>query len=163
MKRKWWKIAVLLLLVAVLLSGGMRPVCADEPPPQVALRYVAQTYGVNQADLQVVGQGVTRYPLTGQTIWRGEIYDRRTHQPYAVCVDAQGRVVDLAQVQAQERAAHTARYGKLEPALHELLQTKADSDIMRVLVWLAPVDHAAIQAELTRQFPDAGFVQGHPT
>jgi len=48
-KRKLWGVVLLLLTAAIVLPGGIPPARADEPPPQVALRYVAQTYGANPA------------------------------------------------------------------------------------------------------------------
>jgi len=99
-----------------------------------ALRHVSQTYNVPIEDLMFLVEAVGNYSLTGRTIWQGKILDRASHQVYVVGIDEAGGIVDPETIKQAEEDAAFQQYGKLEPALYDVLQTLGDEDRVEVSI-----------------------------
>ena len=136
-------------------SPALTPVARRSPNERRALRYLQETYGLNPANLVIVHQELQPFPLTGRVLWRAKILDPAGGSTYGVAIDEGGQIVDPHLFEQAEREAYRARYGKLEPALHDLLQTKGDDERVKVGIWLADGDHA--QASLKAFLKERGF------
>ncbi len=86
--------------------------------------------------LVVVNQHRREYALLSRTFWAVTALDIRGNRWYSVMVDlADGSFVDdVEAVERAEQEVHRARYGKLEPALSERLETVKPDDEMPVMV-----------------------------
>jgi hypothetical protein len=144
------------------------PVSPTPTPPlsdraQQALRYVSQTYNVPIEHLMFLIEAIGNYPLTGRTIWQGKILDRASHRVYVVGIDEAGQVVDPETIKQAEEDAAFQQYGKLEPALHDLLQTLGDEDRVKVSVWLSGVDEQQIMSQIAAKYPEANLIGPWPS
>jgi len=107
---------------------------------QKALTYIAQYEGIPTEVLVIVADVPTEYPALGQRFQVVTLMDNRPEgQVYKLLVDLSGGRVeeDISALLAAEAEARQARYGNLEPALSERLQTLRDDDVVPVAVWVA--------------------------
>lgn len=104
--------------------------------PEVALRAVAEREGVSIQDLELVNTATPKFPLVGKTVSAFKFLDKRNGKIYGFAVDGNGQVTDVEQLQGEERAAHAARYGRLDPALAERLATAPADEPIEVFIWL---------------------------
>ena len=118
------------------------------PPPTPGPSQAAQavlTYIANQEDipvdtLRVVDDHPTEYPNLGRQFQVVTVVDTRPQgQAYKLLVDLQsGRIEeDVSALLAAEARAHQTRYGKLQPALYERLQSLDDEETLPVAIWVA--------------------------
>lgn len=136
------------------------PTETPTPPPQVqlALQFVAEREGTPIEQLVAEGWMERSYNLTGKTVLSVTIYDLRVERYHIIAVDLLTNEVDtLENIEAAERAARLARYGKLDSELYELLQTKGPGDEVSVLIWLTSPDFDAIWAQLNTRYPGFNF------
>jgi len=107
---------------------------------QKALEYIAKRENVPAEALTVAADHPTEYPALGRKFQVVTLLDDRPEgQIYKLLVDlADGRIEeDVSALLAAEAKAHQARYGKLELALYERLQTLKGDDTVPVAVWMA--------------------------
>ena len=127
-----------------------------------AIAYVAETYDL-EPDVLAVGEGHDFVlPLTGKQFWRAVVMYPAAGQVYDVAIDPEGEIVDAAALRREESRAYAAKYGKLDPQLYDLLDTKDDQELVRVGIWLTDIDHAAIQESITSRYPQADLIDGRP-
>jgi hypothetical protein len=132
-------------LVLVLRSDGRGPggggalAQAEDPAVQQILRQVTDRSGVptERLEAQVV---TATFPLTGAQVLDAKVYDRETGRQYAASTDLQGNPIDRAQVEAAEKAAYDAKYGKLSPDLFDRLQSTGPEEALPVALWLVGPD-----------------------
>jgi len=152
---KWWVTTLVLsVLAAIVLPGtapssGLQLGAFDSPiatpvipsptptPPmpeetQRALKYIAEREEISIEQLVVANQHRREYALLGRTFRAVTALDVESDRWYNVMVDlADGSFVDdVEAVERAEQEAHRTRYGKLEPALFERLETmKPDNEM----------------------------------
>ncbi len=128
---------------------------------QRALAYIAQRRGIPAKDLVVVTDHPTEYPNLGRKFQVVTVLDTRPDgRFYDLLVDLRSGYIeeDLSALLAAEDRAYLARYGKLEPALHERLQQVSDDQVLPVAIWIAGKPRRtqeAIFASLAARFPEA--------
>lgn len=129
-----------------------------------ALAHIAKREKIPGQDLAVVNDYRQEYPLSRRTFQVVTVLDMRSGRFFDLLVDlSNGRIEeDIAAIQAAEERAYRARYGKLQPALYERLQTMCDDDTVPIAVWIAGTSHnhlaeqqAAAFASLTAKYPQA--------
>jgi hypothetical protein len=139
------------------------PTATSVPETQLVLEFVSERENVPVEQLVVVNQYQRDYEMLGKSFWSVTLLDTQHDGAGAwhrVLVDlADGSVVDDAEaIEQAERAAHRARYGKLEPALFERLQASAPGDEIPVVVWVAGSPRrsdAELYAALAAKYPEA--------
>jgi hypothetical protein len=178
---KWRCIAVVSLAVFVLGLAGLMPgsnsrldafdspivtpAPGSTPMPfpaetEKALRYIVEREGVSAERLLVVNQHRREYEWLGRTFWAVTALDMKNDRWYHAMVDlADGHFVDdLEAMDQAEREAHRARYGKLEPALFERLETMGPEEEIQVAIWVVGVpqqSQAELYAALAARYPEA--------
>ncbi len=130
---------------------------------QKALVFIAQREGIRVEQLVVVNEFRRESPLLGRTFQAVTVLDLESGRFYQLLVDRNnGQVEEGATVEAAEAQQRHARYGKLQPALYERLQTMRDDEMTKVTIWVvaAPREslaerQAGIFAELAAKYPEA--------
>ena len=137
------------------------PTPASTPIPedvQRALDYVAQRYGIPLARLRLAYQTPASSSLTGRTYLCVLAEDTASGQQYGVAVDLKTKAtMSNEEMETIEREARIARYGKLEPELYELLQTKGAEEQVPVFIWFTSIDFDAIWKQLGEKYPGVPF------
>lgn len=131
----------MLLGIALTTGGGataQRPGSVQSPVDlnQVALARLADRRGVSPSDLDVVSSGEARYSLLNKTVFDFKVRDKHARRITVITLSADGQEVDSEELAASEEAARTAKYGKLDPALAELLEGAIAYEPVEVIVWL---------------------------
>jgi hypothetical protein len=101
-----------------------------------AISQVAEHNRVAPGELTVVNSAKAEYPLQGKSFYEYKIADKRSGTIYGVAFDVDGKDVDTTKVRADEEAAYSARYGKLEPELADLLPGIPAKQAISVTIWL---------------------------
>ncbi len=130
------RFSVRLLLLAFFLCITTTFALAQEPATEGMLRHVAATRDLARENLEVVHETLWVLPLTEQTLHMAKVMDRATGNIYGVAADASGDIVDEQVLQAAERQAYLARYGKLSPDLFDRMQQTTPDETIPVLIWL---------------------------
>jgi hypothetical protein len=119
------------------------------PIAQRALAHVVRLYGPSAEDLVLEAEELVTLPLTEREYWWVLFMDPVAVETYRVAVDGAGELVDATALEQQERDAYRARYGKLDPALYDLLQEDGEDDAtIRVAIWLNDIDQQAIDRQI---------------
>ena len=162
------------------------PTPTPVPVPEchaLAVAHVARTHGIPQ-DRLLAGSCVSErdgrwacdgkeewfeFPLVQQRACAVRVWTKDGDDSYTVAVDEQGRIVDLADLRARERAAGIAQCGKLDPALCARWSALADDKEIEVALWLTSPDTQAIFDAVAARYPvslqpvpGAAFDIGHP-
>jgi hypothetical protein len=145
------------------------PPVAESGPSEAArsaLAYVAEREGIPVSALVIEDDHPTEYPASGRRFQVVTLVDERPEgEIYKLLVDlADGRIEEnVSAPLAAEAQAQQARYGKLQPALYERLQTLRNNDVLPVAVWMAAQPgcaladwQAAAFATLASRYPQAG-------
>jgi len=136
------------------------PTPTPTPPPEtrIALDYIATREGIPVERLFPVNQHQREYGALGKTFWYVKALDRESHHIYTAMVDLSDQSpVELEDIERAQREALEVKYGKLEPQLYELLQTKAPDDEVNVAVWFTPIDLQALLADLNARYPQVSL------
>jgi hypothetical protein len=106
------------------------------PESQQAIRYIVEHYGVSADDLTVVNEHTREYPLLGRTCRAFALFDGQHWFDLMIDLKDQTVIENIEAVeQAEERAAKD-KYGKLDTALYERLQTMDGNDVVMVTIGL---------------------------
>ncbi|MBI4332997.1 MAG: hypothetical protein HY673_17155 [Chloroflexi bacterium] len=106
------------------------PIFSDDEWRQMAFKYISETSGVPVDQLSVAARSVVHhFPLTNVTIRSGVIHNaekvsRDQLKVWSIAIDSNRKVVDRRAVIKAEEAGRKAKYGKLDPALYDLIQAK---------------------------------------
>ena len=127
---------------------------------QRALEHIASTRGIPLEQLEVGNQHQRDYPSLGKSYWAVVAIDLRTADSIYVLVDlSDGSIIDdPSTIEQAERQARFDRYGKLEPALFDLLQTIGPEVTLQVGIWIIGTpEHTQEQLfeMLADQYPEA--------
>ena len=120
-----------LVVVPVPASGGD----AEDPNAQRARALLASELQVPASNFEVLGVSVARWPLTRKTLPSVKLRDRQSGEVHQVLLD-RGRRANYEDLDAGEAAAFAARYGRLDPTLHDHIEGLRDGDEVRVSLWL---------------------------
>jgi hypothetical protein len=129
-------------------SGGHRKGPAHLEP--VAVSIVAKRIGSTAADLQVTASTTLDLPLSGKVAHQFSVRNKRSGAVYEVVLDASGNELDREQLLQDERAAYVSKYGKLDSALAERLQSADESELLPVQIRVIEPDD---DDSLPRQVP----------
>ena len=142
-----WKrkgiIAAFFIVALIVVSSILVFHPFGEVPPEIpheveyhrkALQHVSQTRGIPLEQLRIVNEGQANFPVSGQKIWGAKVWDGESS--YGVYIDERGGIVDIKTIEVEERKAAHKKYGKLEPALFELLQTIQPDELVSCIIWL---------------------------
>jgi hypothetical protein len=134
------------------------PTAGPQFSESAVLEYVAAREGIPIDQLEITYLSKGRYELIGREFWFVKVVDRVSHLSYGVIVDvADGSFVDSREdMDAAERAARFAQYGKLEPALYDRLQTMKTDDQIAVLINVSVKRRSdeELFAELATKYPE---------
>lgn len=130
------------------------------PEAEIALRYVAEQYGIPEERWVIVNEHRREYPELGRVFRAFTLFDPTSKMSVDLMVDLQDHTVveDVAAIEQAEADARRAKYGKLDPALYERLQAVADDELVEVAIWVAGRQHRTQRerfAELAAMFPEA--------
>lgn len=103
---------------------------------EIALGHVAERRGRQSDELEEVNSSSGDYPLSGRTAFSFKIRDKHSRQVSNVTLNPDGQELDPKQLLADEQAAYAAKYGKLEPALADLLTVASAGEPVDVVIWL---------------------------
>jgi hypothetical protein len=158
----WWQFP----LASAIESPFASPLPAPSPTPlpsteaQVALRYIAERYGIPVEQLAIVNEHRREYAELGRVFQAFTLLSLADNRFFNLLVDPEDHTVveDVGAVQRAQEDAYRQRYGKLEPALYERLQQAADDEPIEVAIWIAGRPRRSQQelfAELAARFPEA--------
>jgi hypothetical protein len=132
---------------------------------QIASAYIAAQENIPADVLQVVADHPTEYPNLGRRFQVVTLLDTRPQgQVYKLLVDLQSGQIgeDVSALLAAEDQARQSRYGKLQPALYQRLQTLRDDEPLPVAIWIAAgpgqslaEQQAAAFATVAAKYPEA--------
>jgi hypothetical protein len=122
------------------------------------LDYIAIREGIPVDRLLVVNQHQREYDVLDKVFWYVKVLDHKGRHFYTALVDLGDQTpTELEEVEKANSQALNARYGKLEPRLHELLQTRGPDDEMTIAIWFAPLDYEAVLAQLRAKYPQVSL------
>lgn len=96
---------------------------------------MSKKHKVSSEQLEITGSTWTQLPLTGKVLDDYKAVDKSTGSVYGIAIDDNGNELDIQKVLQDEVNAKKAKYGKLDPALSDKLQTAGNQEI-GVIVWL---------------------------
>ena len=131
------------------------PLPSPSQAAQVALAYIAKREGIPADLLSIVADHPTEYPNLDRQFQVVTVLDTRPQgQIYKLLVDLRsGRIEeDISALLAAEARAHEARYGKLQPALHERLQELNDDETLPVAIWVVAGPGQSLAEQQTAAF-----------
>lgn len=108
------------------------------PDHQQLLEAAARRHGRDAARLQVLNSATVELPLTGRSARVAKVLDASDGGVFDAAVDERGQDVDLPALKAEEARARRARFGKLDPKLHDKTQRLAAGERVKVAFWLSP-------------------------
>ena len=105
----------------------------------IAQEYVSSKYGIPLNQLIITYQNETNYPFSEKKYWGIVFLGKENNIAYQVFVDMNdGSVIeDVSLLEEAENEAKFSKYGKLEPALFNRLQTMKLEDEVLVAIWTA--------------------------
>jgi hypothetical protein len=109
---------------------------------QRGLAYISKRENIPIEALTIAADHLTEYPALGQKLQVVTLLDTRPGgQVYKLLVNLADSQIeeDISALLAAEARAHQVRYGKLEPALHERLQTLENVDSNNTYLSLSPI------------------------
>lgn len=116
------------------------PLPASTPSLQarIAVQYIAVREGIPLTNLLIAHEHPRSFPLLGRQFMAFTIFDQAARRSFHVMVDLKdGNVVDdVATVEQAEADARRVKYGKLQPALYERLQTADTDEMLPVAIWV---------------------------
>ncbi len=132
----------------------------NSPLTEIALQYISAKEGIPVDQLIVTSQEPLNFVYLDQSFWRVVMIPAAGLGEYEVLVDVQDKTIteDRQAVEQADRAAKEARYGKLEPALYERLESIQSADVVEVVIWLAGAPPRSQQerfAVLAEKYPQA--------
>ncbi len=107
---------------------------------QRLLEVAARNQGLAASELQLLDSTTVELPLTNRTVTAAKIVNPRDENVSAASIDERGEEVDLALLKEEEERAYVAKYGKLDPALHQRVQGLRSAEKVKVAFWMNPVE-----------------------
>ncbi|HEY5901331.1 MAG TPA: S8 family serine peptidase [Anaerolineales bacterium] len=132
---------IMIVLIAALVLTTTA-VSASGPAAQINLKaraaaLLAQKYGIPAESLRQVGRAPSvRYALQGLVVREFKFIDSQGGS-YGIALNTAGQEVDTAALNAAEKQASEARFGKLDPQLRSALADAGPEALINVEIWLA--------------------------
>jgi serine protease AprX len=123
-----------------------------------AVWLVANREGLDATDLVVVNETRASYPLLAQQGYAFKMVHVPTAELYGIELDSSGNEVDADGLEAAELFTEQQLYGKLEPALHDLLEQLGPDDLVPVDIWLRDDGFAGVTRPLPSEIANEAFV-----
>jgi hypothetical protein len=141
------------------------PTAAPSWAAEAARAYIAQTKGIPVEALVIGNDHFVDTPNLKRQFQAVTLLDSRPHgAEYELLVDLKSRQVieDVAAIYAAEEQAGVVKYGKLQKALYERLQSMRDNDVVAVGIWVVAGPgqsmierQAAAYAMIAAKYPEA--------
>jgi hypothetical protein len=116
------------------------PMPGESGPPEemikIALQLVADREGLDLEELTLASATTDGYPLSGETAYSFKVTDTSTGELYYISLDTDGEEADSEALLADEEAAYTDKYGNLEAALFDELESAPPDEPINVTIWL---------------------------
>lgn len=109
----------------------------------------------------MVAKTQAHYRMIDKRLWCMKISDHKSDEMYAVSMDTDGNIVDESAIKEQERKAYTGKYGKLEPALYDRLRGASGEEVIKVGIWLTPIDSERIEKEVLSKIDEDKRTDGN--
>jgi hypothetical protein len=121
----------------------------------LVLNYIAAREGIPVDRLLPINQHKQENPELQASFLCVKAIDKETHQIYQAMLDLSSReILEVEEVETRNSSAYTEKYGKLEPQLYRMLQTKDSDDMVNVAVWLSTKDQQrTILEQLRLRYP----------
>jgi hypothetical protein len=119
-------------------QSGDKPGVADElkdPLARIARRLVAERNGIDLKDLKVINSTMFFSRLQGKAAHAFKLM-KADGTLQGVILNDSGQELNEEHLIAAEREAHLAKYGRLEPALAEKLETASSDELIDVTLWI---------------------------
>jgi len=129
----------------------------------IALQHIAQTHNIPIEQLDVISRTEAHYRMIDKRLWCMKISDHESDEMYAVSIDMDGNIVDETAIKDEERKAYVEKYGKLEPALYDRLQGASGGELIKVGIWLTPIDSESIEKEVLSKIDEDKRTDGNVT
>jgi hypothetical protein len=131
---------------------------------QIALNFVAEKYGIPIGQLIIVNEHRREYAELGRVFRAFSLIDAAGTRFFKLMVDLNDHTIveDSAAIEQAEADAAQQKYGKLEPALYNRLQTLQDNDVVTVTIMVAGDPHTSVSelevaaiATIGAKYPEA--------
>lgn len=131
--RKIYTIGTIAIMLLVLISTTAVSEKFDNK--KIASDLMSKKHKVASDKLEITGSSMTQLPLTGKVIDAYKAINIITGEVFGIAIDNNGNEVDIQKMLQDEDTAKKAKYGKLDQALSDKLQTAGNQEI-GVIVWL---------------------------
>jgi hypothetical protein len=150
MKTRIKYLALGMALVFLLLGFSDSNAGFDSPFEERIFEIAAVELGFVPDAVQPGGIQRIELPLSNTNLYQVKLIDKETGEIYSTVIDEEGYFRNLENARRTELDARDALYGRLDPALHDRLETMTDSEWVTVGIWLRaeepfPSDRAAIE------------------
>jgi subtilisin family serine protease len=145
-------------------NGNDESLPQDASPFAVkALKFVSQSYKIPEENLVIATDFVRNSKSLATTFQAVSIFNQETGEFYELFVDHNSETIEeRATVQQREFSEDYARYGKMEAALFEKLQTLSSKDLVPVIIRLTAASDLSIAerqefaySTLAAKYPEA--------
>jgi hypothetical protein len=110
----------------------------QSPLTRAALEYIVSKTNIPLEQLIVTSEEPIYFLYLDNVFWRVGFFYSQEEVGWDILVDPEeGTIFELAEVEAADREKKYEKYGKLEPHLHEILQTLDPEDVIDVMIWVA--------------------------
>ena len=131
---------------------------------QIAREFFSQKSGIPVEDVYVGVPAIITYTVTLKSVWEASVGDQAGNRMEIVTVDRSTQeVIDGRITYEAEQKARIEKYGKLDPALYERLQTLSDDELVQISIWFSGVDVDQLRAEISAKYPDAKLIDSRPS
>ena len=104
---------------------------------EIATRDAYRDRNFSTGTVEIINEATREFPRIGRTIYKAKILDLDTRKVKVVAVDEHtGEIVDEKALIQQEREEKRKIFGKLEPRLKRIIDSKSPMELIPVLIWL---------------------------
>jgi hypothetical protein len=131
-------LAVMVAVTCLMIIGFTQPV---QPLDQAdlnrrALQQVAMETQVPLAQLVLDGSETLDFPLLQVQVHAYKIRNNRTHEMYSVILNEWGQITDIQALSITENRLYFERFGRMDKALAEHLESRPASAEEEVIIWV---------------------------
>lgn len=130
---KIYKVGIMAIILLLLISTTATSIPVDKE--KVVKNLLSKKHNIAIDKLEIKDSSPIQLPLTGKTANRYKAIDIINGNVYGIAIDDNGNEVEIQKLLQDEDNAKKAKYGKLDPALSDKLQTSGNQEI-GVIVWL---------------------------
>ena len=121
-------------LLGILLVANM---AVAQNEHAAALQVASELSGEEEGHLAVVKSAKTEFTHSGKIVTTYKVENRKNGKLFQVTMDASGAVLDEESLIAAEEVAQTARFGRMEPELAQMVTGNSlEKQGIPVIVWL---------------------------